>query len=90
MDRCNKNHPACKPSVVAPRKLINCQSRRVERMQAYQPYCTLSYVWGPQHVDDTTEDDRLPHNLSATIEHAIACTLALNMKYLWVDRYCIS
>lgn len=72
-------------------------------MQAHQPYCTLSYVWGSPVVEDAMDDGLLPQNLPedavedgllaenlpATIEDAIACTLALNVNYLWVDRYCI-
>lgn len=90
MELCDQNHPACKPSVVTPRRLINCKSRHVERTQEHQPYCTLSYVWGRQRPEEIVEDDLLPQSLPATIEDAIACTLALGYKYLWIDRYCIS
>ncbi|QDS74054.1 hypothetical protein FKW77_009289 [Venturia effusa] len=87
---CDKNHTTCKPSAVTPKHLIDCNSRRVERMQEHRPYCTLSYVWGSQLAEDSMLDGTLPLSLPATIEDAITCTLAIGMKYLWVDKFCIS
>lgn len=55
-------------------------------------YSTLSYVWGESQpscsLDLGSEIDI--HALERTIRDAIMVSLELGLRYLWVDRYCIS
>lgn len=92
MNECDQDHPQCHPPAIIPLKLINCETRCLERLPTHEPYCALSYVWGNvgPHDEDYHVDVTLPLSLPATIEDAIASTLNLHLKYLWVDRYCIS
>jgi hypothetical protein len=46
IEYCEQNHPQCKPPLVVPLKLVNCQTRSIEYPLHHQPYCALSYVWG--------------------------------------------
>lgn len=45
------------------------------------------YVWGGSTSSEFTVE--LPSKLPDTIEDAIAITRALELRYLWIDRYCI-
>ncbi|TEA14095.1 hypothetical protein C8034_v003502 [Colletotrichum sidae] len=60
-------------------------------------YTALSYVWGDatsQNVSTTAESSQgrplsSMAELPRVIEDAIALTMAMGLRYLWVDRYCI-
>jgi hypothetical protein len=93
IEYCEQSHPQCKPPLVVPLKLINCQTRSLEYPLHHQPYCALSYVWGSfksEHDENSSSRLALPSSLPATIEDAIKTTLSLHLKYLWIDRYCIN
>lgn len=62
------------------------------------PYATLSYCWGDPAVGPfktTTENfhqhlQDVPHkSLTKTVQDAVTVTLALGMRFLWVDSLCI-
>lgn len=91
---CRKLQAIRKPSkgdAVLPRRVIDCQERRVVPMHGEAGgYLTLSYVWGPASLQLPPRDtDSLPDRLPATVEDAITVTQKLGFRYLWVDRYCL-
>ncbi|KAH8590392.1 heterokaryon incompatibility protein-domain-containing protein, partial [Bisporella sp. PMI_857] len=86
---CN-NVPLLSSEKFYPLKLIDCKLREVVLVagRAFEPYATLSYVWGSvKH--DSEHIAKLPSRLPATIEDAIMVTHRLGIRYLWIDRYCI-
>jgi hypothetical protein len=63
---------------------------------ATEPYCALSYCWGgEQHIKSTkaslsTWMESIPwDNLPQTLRDAVTVCQKLNVKYLWVDAFCI-
>lgn len=76
-------------------RVIDCESRTIVKASSDYEYVALSYVWGnsgsaePVNWADTADAIPLP-GCPKTITDAMAVTLKLNMKYLWVDRYCIN
>ncbi|ROT37768.1 HET-domain-containing protein [Sodiomyces alkalinus F11] len=85
---CEESHgPLCTPrkppnQTVTGFKVINCSKRpfSVERVSWREKYVALSYVWG-----DYPDTDRWPQ----TIRDAVAFTIYMREKYLWVDKLCI-
>lgn len=76
-----------------PLLMIDCKSRAVVEMMIVPVYIALSYVWGrtvPQSLFiQEGYAKALPLKTASTIEDAIVLTLALGVKYLWVDQFCI-
>ncbi|KAF2733130.1 HET-domain-containing protein, partial [Polyplosphaeria fusca] len=71
-------------------KMIDCQTRKIVPAPPGEPYVALSYVWGVQHLEKSRANaDLLPNNLPKTIEDSLVVTRELNMRYLWIDKYCI-
>ncbi|KAI8711934.1 HET domain-containing protein [Fusarium sp. LHS14.1] len=72
-------------------KLIDCQTRQVVEAPRDPIYVALSYVWGKSHAAEATvlNESSLPEDVPRTIEDAIQAVLRLDLKYLWVDKYCI-
>lgn len=71
-------------------KLIDCQTRQIVEAPRDPTFVALSYVWGQSHAAEATVLSRsLPKTVPRTIEDAIQVVLQLNLKYLWVDKYCI-
>ncbi|RSL60681.1 hypothetical protein CEP53_005380 [Fusarium sp. AF-6] len=72
-------------------KLIDCQTRQVVKAPRDATYAALSYVWGKSHAAESTVLNRssLPETVPRTIEDAMQVVLRLDLKYLWVDKYCI-
>ncbi len=69
--------------------LIDVESRRLVRYpQEGCEYLALSYVWGPITQDSVKIEASLT-DLPLTIEDAVALTLTLGKRYLWVDSVCI-
>jgi hypothetical protein len=64
--------------------VINCRTGSTGRWNGRDKYLALSYVWG--HPDRTGTDDGSYPKL---VSDAIIFTLAVGIKYLWVDKYCI-
>jgi hypothetical protein len=61
-----------------------------------EPYCALSYCWGgEQHIKSTkaslsTWMESIPwDDLPQTLRDAVTVCQKLNIKYLWVDAFCI-
>ena len=73
-------------------KLIDCENRRIVSGTEDSQYLALSYVWGPTIVPEhiSGDDPSLPQPIPQVIEDAIAVTIRLRHRYLWVDRYCIA
>lgn len=77
-------------------KVIDCGSRRIVPAPSGCRYVALSYVWGAPSSDTNVESGRPPElgralsTLPRTIEDSIVVVRKLNLRYLWVDRYCIN
>ncbi|ORX93761.1 heterokaryon incompatibility protein-domain-containing protein [Clohesyomyces aquaticus] len=67
-------------------KVIHCRSKSVVLAPKNCEYIALSYLWGSPQLEASLSK-RL--DFPASIEDAVAVTLALGLEYLWVDRYCI-
>ena len=72
--------------------VIDCATRTLVPLPTEELYASLSYVWGRtvQPPLDNTNGNPLPLNLPNTIQDSIDVCIALRIRYLWVDRYCIS
>lgn len=95
---CEENHSSiCGKAVhsdeVHSLYMIDCDSRVVVELIGPTRYIALSYVWGESECQSTVvigdSSWALPSKIASTIEDAIVLTLALGVKYLWVDRFCI-
>jgi hypothetical protein len=73
-------------------KLVDCFSRIIVKAETHHRYAALSYVWGilPQPDLNDFISNQLPDELPPLIEDAITVTKGIQLRYLWVDRYCIS
>jgi hypothetical protein len=83
-------------------KVIDCSRRKVISAADRCEYVALSYVWGPETSDSESgrqsslprftacHDASLPDSLPETVVDAMQVVLALNLQYLWVDKYCIN
>jgi hypothetical protein len=76
-------------------RLINCQSRKVVTAPPDAHYATLSYVWGTPAstgLIPSTETNHWPdlQDCPKVISDSLEVTLDLDLKYLWVDKYCIN
>jgi hypothetical protein len=90
---CNVYHRQCGLSLtrrggMRPRRIIDCKRRQLVDHNG-QPYVCLSYVWGSGLTVQSEPDSVFPNNVPSTIADAIAVTLKVGLRYLWVDRYCI-
>jgi hypothetical protein len=79
-------------------RVIDCTEKTVVPLTLGMEYIALSYVWGPQEPQCFTADDgqngghlqwRLPKHIPQSIEDSMEVIKRLNLRYLWVDRYCI-
>jgi len=89
---CRSNHSAScgkKPqSGVGPVRLIDCEGRQL-CLDVDKPYVCLSYVWGAHEATHGISGGLLLEPLPQTVSDAMAVTLKIGFRYLWVDRYCI-
>ncbi|KAK7730864.1 hypothetical protein SLS53_008942 [Cytospora paraplurivora] len=67
-----------------------------ENLPADVKYTALSYCWGKQHGLRLTKSNYqyltadIPYNqLPATIQDSVVVTIALGLRYIWVDALCI-
>lgn len=71
--------------------VINCESLEIEIAQGKESYAALSYVWGgpnsPKEIASSMVRGRFVGKLE--VSQAMTITKQSQMKYLWVDRYCI-
>lgn len=81
IDHCMDQDPRPLASSI---KVIDCRTGNTGRWDGRDKYLALSYVWG--RPDQTGNNDGSYPKL---ISDAIIFTLAVGIKYLWVDKYCI-
>lgn len=84
-----------------PRRVIDCTDLARPRLvisdaSAKELYVALSYVWGEEQPHRTTTKNFHrytqaidPSLIPKTIRDAIAVTHKLDLRYLWVDAFCI-
>lgn len=103
LKECREAHEECKnkrstyTQRVRGMRLIDCRTRTVVPAPGGDfSYAALSYVWGDSgnslfRNGFINEDGshKLPGPLPNTILDAILVTQKLNIRYLWIDRYCI-
>ncbi|KAF2676638.1 HET-domain-containing protein [Lentithecium fluviatile CBS 122367] len=72
--------------------VIDCKTRELVSLPAGEGYVALSYVWGSTSAttSETPETSRLPFRLPQSIEDAMTACRNIGIRYLWIDRYCIS
>jgi hypothetical protein len=92
IDTCRVNHhSSCelrqRNIITRPNRVIDCQQRKL--CASTEAYVCLSYVWGSGATDLADLGQTLPHHLPQTVSDAMAITLNIGLRYLWVDRYCI-
>jgi hypothetical protein len=68
-------------------RVIDCHEMVIIESPPNCQYIALSYVWGTSAVPDMGIFQ--PNTLPQVVIDAIACTLELGYRYLWVDRYCV-
>ncbi|KAM0437847.1 hypothetical protein ACHAPT_002212 [Fusarium lateritium] len=74
-------------------KVIECETGAIIKAPEDCEFAALSYVWGSPQVNKvgtTSKTGFLLQDLPRTISDAIQVTMQLNLKYLWVDQYCIN
>ncbi|KAF2244106.1 HET-domain-containing protein [Trematosphaeria pertusa] len=72
-------------------RVIDCKTRKLCMAPPGCPYIALSYLWGNTATSEESHPPEvLPSQVPKTVEGAIAVALALEIPYLWVDRYCIN
>jgi hypothetical protein len=72
---------------VSPLRLIDCAIEELCIADPDCPYVALSYTWGNVTSEDLLPSLSLPKHLPKTVKDAIAVARALDISYLWVDRY---
>lgn len=91
LETCMTNHSRCclRPQPFhRPLKVIDCNSRRIVKINCGIPYMCLSYVWGSNSVQETDIlRDELPPDVPKTVEDAMFVAINLGIPFLWVDRY---
>jgi hypothetical protein len=76
--------------------LIDCIQEKVVRASASERYLALSYVWGePANrqaaVQGPWSEGSFSFNdLPLTVQDAVRVVRNLQMKFLWVDKYCVN
>ncbi|KAF2445179.1 HET-domain-containing protein, partial [Karstenula rhodostoma CBS 690.94] len=70
--------------------VIDCRTSMLCEIQSRHPYIALSYLWGSDSLYEPSVQGRLPRQLPKTIADSMTVALALNIPYLWIDRYCIN
>lgn len=75
-------------------KLIDVRNRKVVPDPGRESYAALSYVWGGEKSSLQSPTgmigDLLPAHLPQTVTDAISLAGKLQIRYIWVDRYCIN
>jgi hypothetical protein len=97
---CRKYHgPDCSstnPNSVNFFRVIDCNARTIITAPPNCQYTALSYVWGAAPTKAPTDHTNnfivslTRYNIPKVIQDSIDVTVALNLQYLWVDRYCIN
>lgn len=71
--------------------LIDCKTMKIVSAPPNCRYSALSYVCGPATSNDNSgvPGDCVPEDLPRTIRDAIKVTKELDLRYVWIDKYCI-
>jgi hypothetical protein len=70
--------------------IIDCSTRCLVPLSRGEAYATLSYVWGSvKPPPSNTAHGKMPLHLPDTIQDSIVVCNTLDIRYLWIDRYCI-
>jgi hypothetical protein len=101
ISHCQTSHPICTlgegrqiglPYIY----LIDCIQGRVIRTSASERYLALSYVWGQPKNRQAAVQGPWPegsfyfNDAPLTVQDAVRVVRNLQMKFLWVDKYCIN
>jgi hypothetical protein len=93
---CTSRHKECclTRRVFLPLKVIDCLQRKIIPSVPDMRYLALSYVWGQQpkrgkESSTIVRAGELPHNIPRVILDAMKLVISLDLRYLWVDRFCI-
>ncbi|RSL53154.1 hypothetical protein CEP54_010570 [Fusarium duplospermum] len=81
------------PRSISRLKVIECETGAIIKLPEGCEFAALSYVWGQPPANEpikASKTDFLPPHVPKTISDAIQATIGLNLKYLWVDEYCIN
>ncbi|KAH6676360.1 heterokaryon incompatibility protein-domain-containing protein [Halenospora varia] len=74
-------------------RVMDCKERKIIEAPHNCAYVALSYVWGMtgqmQDPKEIRKDGNLPNDLPSTVGDAIEVVLRLNLRFLWIDKYCI-
>ncbi|GES61569.1 hypothetical protein ATETN484_0006022800 [Aspergillus terreus] len=74
-----------------PRRLIDCETRRLLLAQEGMEYAALSYVWGSTAGSGHPEfSNVLPDDVPRVVVDAMEAAQQLHTRFLWVDKYCIN
>ena len=91
---CDDHHDGCKKTgtsdISVPITLIDCETFKLYTASPNMKYAALSYVWGNVSQDDAENSAAHLSSVPLLINDAIIATKSLRLKYLWVDRYCIT
>lgn len=96
---CKDEHVDCKErqgntkNLKTPITVVDCQTGEFILLPSGAEYLALSYVWGKKPLNMTKSNTRpknLPRDAPRTVRDAMAVTMELQYRYLWVDRYCIN
>lgn len=103
LKQCQRKHKKCRRrraeymQKIPGMRLIDCRTRTVvPAPKGNVSYAALSYVWGESGQANfgngsmiQNGSHTLSENLPKTISDAILVTRKLDIRYLWIDRYCI-
>ncbi|KAF1991024.1 HET-domain-containing protein, partial [Aulographum hederae CBS 113979] len=95
MSACRESHGECNRSVYSdaayfPMQVLNCDTAEIEPGSKSTKYAALSYVWGKEASQVITKDHSRFSSFPLLMRDAMFAAKKLGLKYLWVDRYCIS
>jgi hypothetical protein len=93
---CRRSHRTCRQvndfeAIGSSIQVIDCETQQICAASQETKYAALSYVWGTDQPAVSTEHSKtLPSDLPLLITDAMCASKSLGLKYLWVDRYCIT
>lgn len=105
ISRCEAEHMRCQPVADKrlPHRVLEIESseplriRLVENCTRLEKYACLSHRWGPQTKMNSLNKQnldlyrtRIPQDkLYPLVTDAIAATIRLDIRFIWIDSYCI-
>ncbi|PHH78094.1 hypothetical protein CDD80_7387 [Ophiocordyceps camponoti-rufipedis] len=93
LDHCRDAHVAtCRrpaDTLVPGLRVIDCVEGRIVFCADEFEYVTLSYVCEHHNNDCQGDGCTLPDTMSTVFTDAMTLTMALGLRYLWIDRFCL-